>query len=110
MGDRGNPYRSDVPRAGPFYGRTQELDRLEQALRSGRRALGAVMGGRGMGKSSLAIELRDRLSDEGTRVHFIRRPGNGPDGLRRQLEELLAFPLDPTLFVDALVQAVDATG
>lgn len=58
-----NPYRADMVASPLFFGREQLIGELVGAARSGRNAVRAVMGGRGMGKSSLAGRLRDRLED-----------------------------------------------
>lgn len=53
-----NPYVEDPA---PFFGREQELELLTRDLTRGGSALGAVMGGRGMGKTAFARVLEDRL-------------------------------------------------
>lgn len=53
-----NPYAEALA---PFFGRQRELDELERDLTRGASALGAVMGGRGMGKTSIARVLGERL-------------------------------------------------
>jgi hypothetical protein len=55
-----NPYRADgLPQL--FFGREALLAEFCAAVRSGRNAVRAVMGGRGMGKSSLARQIEIRL-------------------------------------------------
>ena len=59
-----NPYRSDLPVDALFVGREALLAELCAAVRSERNTVRAVMGGRGMGKSSLALQLRVRLATD----------------------------------------------
>ncbi|MGK3965522.1 AAA family ATPase [Sorangium sp. So ce1667] len=109
MPERENPYRSDIPGVGPFVGRAGELDQLASALRTGRRAIAAVMGGRGMGKTALAIELQKRLTADGTKVvHLVRRPSRDATAFLSQLASILGLPLDPILPVESIVEAVGA--
>lgn len=109
MPDRENPYRSDIPGAGPFVGRANELALLASALHAGRRALAAVMGGRGMGKTALALELQKRLAaDPANLVHLVRRPSHDAATFLSQLESLLGVPLDPILPVESIAEAVNA--
>ncbi|MGK3995953.1 AAA family ATPase [Sorangium sp. So ce1024] len=109
MPERENPYRSDIPGAGPFVGRASELAQLASALRTGRRAIAAVMGGRGMGKTALAIELQKRVAADGTKVvHLVRRPSRDASAFLSQLASLLGLPLDPILPVESIVEAVGA--
>lgn len=56
-----NPYRRDRIADSLFVGREALLFELAEAVRAGRNAIRAVMGGRGMGKSSLARQLQKRL-------------------------------------------------
>lgn len=59
-----NPYRTDGVADALFVGRKALLDELCAAVRSERNAIRAVMGGRGMGKSSLARQLEVRLQKD----------------------------------------------
>jgi Cdc6-like AAA superfamily ATPase len=105
-----NPYRSDLPGVGPFYGRDAEIEGLVTALRNGRRALAAVMGGRGMGKTTLALRVKEKLSGiEGTIVHAVALPRREPAQFLAQLESHLGLPLDPLSPGDSIVDAVRAT-
>jgi len=109
MLDGKNPYRPGEPKEAPFVGREKILDDLLDALRSGRRALAAVMGGRGMGKTSLAHQLKRRLEVEGeSLVRLIARPDSDPRGFLAQLEHALGLPLDPLLPVESLIEAIEA--
>ena len=109
--DLDNPYRTDYPGAGVFVGRRQELDTLVRALRSGRQSIAAVMGGRGMGKTSLAVKLEEELSRDGTTaVHLIRRPAKAPEDFWAQVMEELGARPDRRAPVDALVKAVRSRG
>ncbi|AGP35053.1 hypothetical protein BE04_44035 [Sorangium cellulosum] len=109
MPERENPYRSDIPGEGPFVGRSSEIAQLAGALRTGRRAIAAVMGGRGMGKTALAIELHRRLAADGTKVvHLVRRPSRDAAAFLSQLASILGLPLDPILPVESIVEAIGA--
>jgi hypothetical protein len=102
-----NPYRTDFPGQGPFYGRSNELSFLERAIENGRRSIAAIMGGRGMGKTSFAIELQRRLhAREISAVHLIRRPDPSPEAFLDSLGRCLGASLDALAPVDSLVQAV----
>jgi hypothetical protein len=57
-----NPYRSDRVAEAIFVGRQALITELCAAVRSGRNAVRAVMGGRGMGKSSLTKQIELRLA------------------------------------------------
>ena len=105
-----NPYRTDYPGAGSFYGRASEIAMLVESLRTGRQSLAAVMGGRGMGKTSLAIRVQDELrSDPAVTVHLIRKVSADPIDFLSQLSVRLARPIDPSCPVESLVEAVRAT-
>jgi hypothetical protein len=57
-----NPYRADLPvEARRFIGRGALIDELCGAVRAERNSIRAVMGGRGMGKTSLAAQIEARL-------------------------------------------------
>ncbi|MBI5514279.1 MAG: ATP-binding protein [Deltaproteobacteria bacterium] len=59
-----NPYRRDRVADALFVGREALLAELAGAVRAGRNAIRAVMGGRGMGKSSLARQLQKSLGTD----------------------------------------------
>ena len=106
-----NPYRTDYPGAGFFYGRASEIALLVESMRTGRQSLAAVMGGRGMGKTSLAIRVQSKLAgDPGTAVHLIRRASVDPVDFLSQIAVRLGRPLDASLPVESLVEAVRAGG
>jgi hypothetical protein len=63
-----NPYRSDRVAEALFVGREALLAELAAAVRAGRNAVRAVMGGRGMGKSSLTKQLEFRLAGDALTV------------------------------------------
>lgn len=104
-----NPYRSDVPGQGPYFGRVEEQDRLLFAIRSGRQGIAAVMGGRGMGKTSLALRLQRELSahDPDVRPVLIRRPQARPEDFVVQLGIQIGVSLDATMVVESLVESVE---
>lgn len=104
-----NPYRHDVPEAGPFVGRGGELKELSRAISTGRNALAAVMGGRGMGKSTLAARLRRELSsNEDLVVRIVERVEPDPGAFVGQLERRLDLAIHKDQFLDDLVRAVQA--
>lgn len=106
-----NPYRTDLPGAGPFVGRQAELDTLAGALLEGRQSIAAVMGGRGMGKTTLAIKLKERLgaAAPGTSVILDRRPPRDPVAFLERLGARLGHRLDPRDPVGTLVDAVESS-
>jgi len=63
-----NPYRRDRIAEALFVGREELLGELVGSIRAGRNMIRAVMGGRGMGKSSLAKQLAKRLDGEARTV------------------------------------------
>jgi CTP:molybdopterin cytidylyltransferase MocA len=63
-----NPYRADHIADELFVGRHELLEELATAVLTGRRAIRAIMGGRGMGKSSLATRLARRLGQKALAV------------------------------------------
>jgi AAA domain len=105
-----NPYRTDYPGSGSFFGRASEIALLVESMRTGRQSLAAVMGGRGMGKTSLAMRAQSELgADPSTVVHFIRKASADPLDFLSQIAVRLGQPLDPTLPVESLVLAVRAS-
>lgn len=104
-----NPYRTDYPGAGSFYGRTSEIALLVDSMRTGRQSLAAVMGGPGMGKTSLALRVQEQLgSDPSLTVHLVRKVSADPLDFLSQLSVRLARPLDASCPVESLVEAVRA--
>jgi hypothetical protein len=106
-----NPYRTDIPGVGPFYGRDEEISLLIDAVRNRRSAIAAIMGGRGMGKTTFALMLKKRLLEhEGLQdVYLIRRPEAKPENFLAQLGTCLKFEINENLPTDSLIEAVDAT-
>ncbi|MEM9493261.1 MAG: ATP-binding protein, partial [Myxococcota bacterium] len=104
-----NPYRTDYPGQGPFYGREFEVTQLLRALRTGRKSIAAVMGGRGMGKTSLALRLEDRLRDDANiAVHLLRKPEADPHAFVAQLSGKFGRLIEPQLFTESIEEAVRA--
>jgi len=104
MAEPHNPYRLDAPGRAPFFGRADDLERLQRALRSGRNAMAAVMGGRGMGKTALLVRLRERLErDPELEVMTVERVPTGPSDFVGVLSKKLGRSLDPCLPLDATV-------
>ena len=102
-----NPYRTDYPGAGFFQGRSTEIALLVESLRTGRQSLAAVMGGRGMGKTSLALRIQAELaSDPSLPVHLIRKVSVDPLDFLSQIAVRLGQPLDASLPVESIVAAV----
>lgn len=86
-----NPYRPDLPAGALFTGREAELRRLRDGLTVGTPGVIAVMGGRGMGKTSLAraAETHARTSVD---VGFVPRPRD-PGDVLASLSQLLGGDL-----------------
>lgn len=104
-----NPYRHDVPGRGPFFGRVTELSELSEAITTGKQAIAAVMGGRGMGKTSLALRLKASLEAHGDiEVHLIRKPNGEPAQFLEQLGVYLGYKLSAIMPVESIAEAVRA--
>lgn len=54
-------FRTDLPEEAHFVGRAQEIADLVAAMTEGVNSIAAVMGGRGMGKSSLLRRVEREL-------------------------------------------------
>ncbi len=97
-----NPYRTDKVAKTLFVGREALLTELCDAVRSGRNAVRAVMGGRGMGKSSLAGQLGKHLAADALTIV--------ESGTARVVASKIGKALDADLatgdFVEVLVAAV----
>lgn len=98
-----NPYRSDRTAGELFVGRAALLSDLQGAFLSGRLAIRAVMGGRGMGKTSLAEQLETRTQGK---MLCIRTDGQ-PEDILRQLGKGLGAPLDPDDLPQTLAKACE---
>ncbi len=81
--------------ANPFYGRENELSRLEQWLRYDRCRLVALVGLGGVGKTSLSIKISERVKDE-FEVLIWRSLRNAPT-LKDLLADWLTLLGDQTL-------------
>ena len=105
-----NPYRTDFPGAAPFYGREHELERLCQAMEAGRRSLAAVMGGRGMGKTSFALRLAELLGRaDGHLVCQITPEAKAePEAFLAQLGQELGADFQTGLVTASIVDVVSA--
>lgn len=91
-----NPYRSDAPANEWFVGRDAELAAAVRAITSGRQALMAFMGGRGMGKSSLLRAIEARVSAEpGIAVLRFDRPPRDPKVLAQKLCSVVGGSASP---------------
>jgi hypothetical protein len=104
-----NPYRTDYPGAGSFYGRAAEIAALVESMHTGRQSLAAVMGGRGMGKTSLAIRVLEELeANPSVTVHLVRKVAADPLDFLAQIAVRLGRPIDASCPVESLVAAVRA--
>jgi hypothetical protein len=100
-----NPYRTDIAaRDKLFLGRVALIEALEASVHEGRNAVHAIMGGRGMGKTSLAENLRQRLSPS-VSVVLTRGPvGKVVSDLQSQLGVSL-HGMDPAGILSTAVRA-----
>lgn len=102
-----NPYCTDYPDECLFYGRAEERERLCRALESGRQSIAAVMGGRGMGKTVLALRIQRDLQQAGLdAVHYFAKPASDPGLFFAQLARHLGQELDEMWPVESVVGAV----
>src|SRR5690606_27479409 len=90
-----NPYVEDL-----FVGRTTELTKLGNELTRGRSTLAAVMGGRGMGKTSFARELERVLHQSDSEPEVIRWAStpSDPSAFYEKLSRSLSVDITGTLF------------
>jgi energy-coupling factor transporter ATP-binding protein EcfA2 len=101
-----NIYYADRAADKHFFGRGEHIAGLERALTTGRRAIAAVMGGRGMGKSSLVQKIEGLLGRHSD-VFAIRidRPQSAVS-IATALEKALGRPIDPDDPASSLLDAV----
>jgi len=97
-----NPYRTDRVAEDFFVGRDDLLGTLLQSARTGRNSIHAVMGGRGMGKSSLARQIARRYGREATVVVS----SGGAARVEADVSKALGAPLEGAV-VESLVRAVE---
>jgi len=98
-----NPYRTDRVAEDLFVGRDDLLANLLRSARTGRNSIHAVMGGRGMGKSSLARQIARQYGREATVVVS--------SGAAARVEADVSKALGASLegaVVESLVRAVEA--
>jgi type II secretory pathway predicted ATPase ExeA len=69
-------FRTDMPDQEHFVGRVREIEELVAAMTEGVDSIAAVMGGRGMGKSSLLRHVAQKLSGHKVRLVRIDIPGS----------------------------------
>lgn len=93
-----NPYRSDAEADDLFVGREADLIEVVSTVLDGRNAMHAVMGGRGMGKSSFARQLKKRL---GAQACTILTSGH-LDRVRHDLAKELGLNMDGPAMIEAL--------
>jgi len=96
-----NPYRTDKVADALFVGRERLLATLCAAVRSERNAIRAVIGGRGMGKSSLAAQLKVRLGADALTVVA----SGTAQRIAREIGEALGVAVAVDTPVEALVTA-----
>jgi hypothetical protein len=100
-----NPYAAAQK---AFFGREAELATLERELTRGASTLAAVMAGRGMGKTSLARELEQRLSGrDDCKVYRWSRTPPSQDEFLRKLGQCLAYEFTGMLFDDEVREAIE---
>ncbi|MEZ4295023.1 MAG: ATP-binding protein [Polyangiaceae bacterium] len=96
-----NPYRSDAEADDLFIGREKELSEIVSTVVDGRNAMHAVMGGRGMGKSSFARQLKKRL---GARARTVLTLGY-LDRVKQDLAGELGLATDGRALFEGLVRS-----
>lgn len=79
----------DAPDVSGFYGRTKELATLEQWITGDRCKLVTILGMGGIGKTSVVVELADRIQDQFD--YLIWRSLKSAPPLQSLLEDLQAF-------------------
>lgn len=96
-----NPYRGDVEADTLFVGREGLIEELAATILGRRNAIHAVMGGRGMGKSSFAKRLQKRL---GSAAHTIVTSGR-LFKVRAEIDLALNVDLADPAPIEALAEA-----
>lgn len=94
---RCNPYSSDLPAWAIFVGRSVERERLTSSVNAGNPGVVAVMGGRGMGKTSLARRA-ERDGSQDVRVEFVGLP-RSPRDVLDTLGQALGGTIDERMLV-----------
>jgi hypothetical protein len=102
--DPRNPYRPDLPASDLFTGRAEERRRLREALGSGTPGVVAVMGGRGMGKTTLA-RTAEADAAASVQVAFVARPKEPRDVLN-DLGDALGGKLNARMLSRSIVQRI----
>lgn len=96
-----NPYRTDQIADALFVGREALIAQLAATIRERRNAIRAVMGGRGMGKSSFARQLEKRLGPDALTIVASGKVRK----VASKLSQALKVDFDADNPVDALVTA-----
>jgi len=104
------PFNPFAASPSPFVGRESELGQLEYELSRPANGLGAVMAGRGMGKTQCSVELERRLKDSTDAPLVLRWPRTPDPGheFYAKFGRSLGFKFTGVLFVDELIEAVNA--
>lgn len=100
-------FRTDLPDVEHFAGRAHEIAKLVGAMTEGVNSIAAVMGGRGMGKSSLLRRVERELDGHPVKVVRIDAPGNAV-AMLAQLTTALQVDLRPYAIEDGLRSAIQA--
>lgn len=103
-----NPYRTDRTADDLFVGREELIVSLLTTVRDRRNAIHAVMGGRGMGKSSFAGQFAKRLGADALTVNATGNVANVTMTLSKAFRGTLGVEFDASNPVDALVAATKA--
>lgn len=100
-----NPYRTDRTADDLFVGREDLIGTLLATVRERRNAIHAVMGGRGMGKSSFAGQLSKRLGSDAFTITATGDVAAVTLKLSSAFRDTLGVEFDTSNPVDALVTA-----
>lgn len=103
-----NPYRSDLTADALFVGREELIATLVATVRDRRNAIHAVMGGRGMGKSSFAGQLAKRLGSDAFTISLTGNVEGVTSKLSKAFRDTLGVDFDTSNPVDAFVAATRA--
>lgn len=103
----GRRFRTDLPDVEHFAGRAHEIAKLVGAMTEGVDSIAAVMGGRGMGKSSLLRRVERELDGHPVKVVRIDAPGPAA-AMLAQLTKALQVDLQPYAIEDGLRSAIQA--
>lgn len=100
-------FLTDLPDVEHFAGRAHEIAKLMGAMTEGFNSIAAVMGGRGMGKSSLLRRVERELDGHPIKVVRVDAPGHAAAMLAR-LTTALQVDLQPYALEEGLRSAIRA--